>query len=138
VITKLDVPPARERFEELRGKWPGLRGISAATGEGVRELVTEVWRTIESAPRPMVATPDPAHIVLRGKEPFDIRVEDGIFVVSVERIERLAAMTNFESAEGLARFEHVLARLGVDRRLRELGIRDGATVRIAGNEFTYS
>ncbi|HXP91867.1 MAG TPA: GTPase ObgE [Candidatus Binatia bacterium] len=138
VITKIDVPLARERFEELRLEWPGLRGISAATGEGVRELMNDVWRTIESIPRPAVAVPDPAHILLRADEPFDVKIEDGVFVVSGERIERLAAMTDFDSDEALARFEHVLNRMGVERRLRELGVHDGATVRIAGNEFTYS
>jgi len=138
VITKLDVPLARERFEELRGEWPGLRGISAATGEGVRELMQAVWETISAMPRPAVATPEPVHIVLRGEEPFDVRIEDGVFVVSGERIERLAAMTNFESDEGLAHFERILERLGVERRLRELGVHDGATVRIGRTEFTYS
>jgi GTP-binding protein len=138
VISKLDVPVAREHFEELRAQWPGLRGISAATGEGVRELMNDVWHTIESAPRPARAALDPAHIVLRADEPFDVKIEDGVFVVSGERIERLAAMTDFDSDEALARFEHVLNRMGVERRLRELGVHDGATVRIAGNEFTYS
>jgi GTPase len=138
VVTKLDVPLARERFAELRAEWPELRGISAATGEGVRELMNAVWHTIESIPRPVVATPDPVHILLRGDEPFEVNVEDGVFVVSGERVERLAAMTDFDSDEALARFELVLNRMGVERRLRELGVHDGATVRIAGNEFTYS
>jgi GTPase len=138
VITKLDVPLARERFEELRDEWPALRGISAASGEGVRELMNDLWHIIESVPRPAPAAPDPVHIVLHGDEPFEVRVENGIFVVSGERIERLAAMTDFESDEALARFEHILARMGVERRLQELGVHDGATVRIAGNEFTYS
>ncbi|HXF34137.1 MAG TPA: GTPase ObgE [Candidatus Acidoferrales bacterium] len=138
VVTKLDVPLARERFAELRAEWPELRGISAATGEGVRELMNAVWHTIGSMPRPVVATPDPVHILLRGDEPFEVNVEDGVFVVSGERVERLAAMTDFDSDEALARFELVLNRMGVERRLRELGVHDGATVRIAGNEFTYS
>ena len=47
-------------------------------------------------------------------------------------------MTDFDSDEALARFEAVLAKIGVERRLRELGARDGDTVRIAGNEFVYS
>jgi len=58
--------------------------------------------------------------------------------VSGERVERLAQMTDFESDEALARFEAILAKLGVDRRLRELGVREGDTVRIAGVEFDYS
>jgi len=70
---------------------------------------------------------------------FEIAVAaDGAFVVSGERIDRLAAMTDFESDEGLVRFEAILAKMGVDERLRELGAKDGDTVRIAGHEFDYS
>ena len=75
--------------------------------------------------------------MLTPADPFEIVIEDGVYVVSGERIERLAAMTDFESDEALGRFEAVLARIGVDKRLRELGARDGDTVRIAGNEFDY-
>jgi len=47
-------------------------------------------------------------------------------------------MTDFDNDEALGRFEAALARLGVDKRLRELGAHDGDTVRIAEVEFDYS
>ncbi|MEO6912700.1 MAG: Obg family GTPase CgtA, partial [Candidatus Baltobacteraceae bacterium] len=40
--------------------------------------------------------------------------------------------------EGLGRFEQILAKMGVDKKLRELGAVDGDTVRIGEFEFTYS
>jgi GTP-binding protein len=58
--------------------------------------------------------------------------------VSGERVERLAHMTDFDSDEALARFEQILAKMGVDKKLRELGVQEGDTVRIAGVEFDYS
>jgi GTP-binding protein len=139
VLTKLDLPEARERFAELRTTIADLHGISAATGEGVRELLFAAYRTIQATPPPEVAKGDVARFVLTPHEPFEIAVEDdGTFVVSGERIERLAAMTDFDSDEGLGRFEAILAKMGVERRLRELGAKDGDTVRIAGHEFDYS
>ena len=42
VLNKLDLPDARERLSELRERFPGISGISAATREGVRELVFAV------------------------------------------------------------------------------------------------
>ena len=138
VITKLDIPEARAAFEALSGEIPGLRGISAATGEGVQELIYAAWETIRTTAPPPIAFPAPAIIDLAPDEPFAIRVEDGVFVVSGERVERLAQMTDFDSDEALARFEAILAKLGVERRLRELGVREGDTVRIAGVEFDYS
>ena len=138
VITKLDLPEARATFEALRERIPGLRGISAATSEGVQDLIYATWSTIKATPPPALVTPEPAQIELTADEPFAIHVEDGIFIVSGERVERLARMTDFDSDEALARFEQVLAKMGVEKRLRELGVREGDTVRIAGVEFDYS
>ncbi len=139
VLTKLDLPEARERFEELRTQIPGLRAISAATGEGVRDLLYAAYRTIQTTPLPAVATPEIPRFVLTPDEPFEVAVDErGVFVVSGERVERLAAMTNFESDEGLGRFERIIAKMGIDKKLRELGAQDGDTVRIAGYEFDFS
>jgi GTP-binding protein len=137
-VTKIDLPDARATYEALREQISGLRGISAATGEGVQELIYATWETIRSMPVPEVVTPEPAQIQLTADEPFDIVVEGGIYIVSGERVERLAHMTDFDSDEALARFEQILAKMGVDKKLRELGVQEGDTVRIAGVEFDYS
>lgn len=138
VVSKLDLPDARERLSDLRERFPEIRGISAVTGEGVRDLVYAAWQMIQATPIPEIAVPEPAHIHLKPSEPFVIHREDETFVVSGERVERLAAMTNFDSDEGLARFEQILAKMGVDKKLRELGAVEGDTVRIGPYEFTYS
>jgi GTP-binding protein len=138
VVSKLDLPDAQQRLEELRAQFPDIRGISSATSEGVRDLVYTAWRTIQETPLPEVATPEPARIHLRPSEPFVIQKEEDTFVISGERVERLAAMTNFDSDEGLARFEQILAKMGVDKKLREMGASEGDTVRIGPYEFTYS
>lgn len=138
VVSKLDLPDARERLTELRAQFPEIRGISSATGEGVQDLVYAAWTAIQSAPIPEIVTPEPAKIHLRPSEPFTIHKEDETFIISGERVERLAAMTNFDSDEGLARFEQILAKMGVDKKLRELGAVEGDTVRIGPYEFTYS
>lgn len=138
VVSKLDLPEARERLSELRERFPQIRGISSATGEGVRDLVYAAWRTIQETPLPEIVAPEPTHIVLKPSEPFTIQKSDDTFVISGERVERLAAMTNFDSDEGLARFEQILAKMGVDKKLREMGAVEGDTVRIGSFEFTYS
>ena len=137
-VSKLDLPDARERLEELREQFPDLRGISSATGEGVQDLVYAAWRTIGQTPVPEIVVPEPAHIRLKPSEPFTIAKLDDAFVISGERVERLAAMTNFDSDEGLARFEQILAKMGVEKKLREMGAVEGDTVRIGSYEFTYS
>jgi GTP-binding protein len=139
VLNKLDLPDARESLQHLREQFPGIRGISAATGEGVRDLTLAVARAIAAAPMPEIVAPPAAHIALVPPSAFRIeRGPDGAFAVFGERIERLAAMTDFESDEALARFERALAKMGVEERLRELGAAEGDTVRIGQYEFTYS
>ncbi len=140
VLNKLDLPDARERLAALRERYgEGVRGISAATNEGVRELVYAVWQLIEAAPMPEIVVPPPALIELTPAGAFRIeRGRDGAFELSGERIERLAAMTDFDSDEALGRFERALAKMGVEKKLRELGAVEGDTVRIGQYEFTYS
>ncbi|MDQ2872238.1 MAG: GTPase ObgE [Candidatus Eremiobacteraeota bacterium] len=138
VVSKLDLPDAQERLTELRAQFPDIIGISSATGEGVRDLVVRAWQTIQATPLPDIEVPAAPRIVLKPNEPFAIERDGPAFVITGERVERLASMTDFDSDEGLARFEQILAKLGVDKKLRELGAKEGDTVRISDFEFTYS
>ncbi len=139
VVSKLDLPDAQERLRELREQFPDARGISAVTRDGVQDLVYAIWRTIKETPLPEIVAPPPAHIELVASEAFAIeRDDEGSFVITGPRIERLAAVTNFDTDEGLARFERALAKMGVEKKLRELGAAEGDTVRIGPYEFTYS
>ena len=137
-VSKLDLPDARERLSELRERFPEIRGISSATGEGIQELIYAAWQTIQTAPLPEIALPEPPRILLKPNEPFVIHREHDAFIITGERVERLAAMTDFDSDEALGRFEQILAKMGVDKRLREMGATEGDTVRIGPFEFTYS
>jgi GTP-binding protein len=137
-LNKIDLPDAQERYVELQQRFGEVRGLSAATGAGVSELVYALWGDIQRAPVPEIVTP-PAQIALRPAEAFAIeRGSDGAFELGGERIERLAAMTNFDSDESLARFERQLERMGVEKKLREMGAVEGDTVRVGTYEFTYS
>jgi GTPase len=139
VVSKQDLPDAKLRLQEVRAQFPGARGISAATREGVQDLVYDIWQTIKNAPEPAVIVPPPALIELEPVEAFTIvRESPDTFVITGERVERLVAVTNFDSDEGLARFERTLAKMGVEKKLRELGAIEGDTVRIGPYEFTYS
>jgi GTP-binding protein len=139
VVSKLDLPDAQERLRELQAQFSDARGISSATREGVQDLLYAVWQTIKEAPLPEIVVPPPALIELVPHDAFVItRDDDGSFIIAGERVERLAAMTNFDSDESLARFERVLAKIGVEKKLREMGAAEGDTVRIGQYEFFYS
>ena len=90
----------------------------------------------------------PRDIVISGEEPVIRRFEEeevfriervnGIFEVSGKRIEKLLAMTNFATDEGLQRFQRIVEKMGLEEALRKQGIKPGDTVKINDFEFEYS
>ena len=53
-----------------------------------------------------------------------------------EKIEKLFRMTKFTD-EGIRRFTNKLRKLGLDEKLKEMGIEEGDIVRILDFEFEY-
>jgi GTPase len=112
--------------------------ISAATGEGVQELLSYTWRALQR-PRP-VSEPIPALKVYRGPasaQPFSIEPQDDGFRVSGPQVERLLAMTDLNNPEALAHFQRMLDRWGLSDALARQGARGGETIRIKDMEFLY-
>ena len=71
----------------------------------------------------------------------DLHIKTGrppLFRIAGEKIERLAAMTDFDTDDGRAYFERVLARSGARRKLEKLGLRPGDTIRVGDREYVYS
>jgi GTP-binding protein len=62
VVTKLDLPVTRERFPKTQAAFAqrgiSLQAISAVTGEGVKELIAQVTRLLESLKTKAVQTED--------------------------------------------------------------------------------
>jgi len=141
-LSKLDLPNAKLTYDAVAAavKSP-VFGISAATGHGVRHLMDEIYREIK-VDQGQVDQGRPLHVVLRPRAAADraIRVvkEDRVFRVLGERIERLAAQTDFQSDEARAFFERALVRSGARRKLERAGIRPGDTVRVGDAEFVFS
>ena len=126
----------RQRLVKLRHRsFP----ISAATGEGVQDLLWATWRMLERRKRE-TSEPVPALKVYRGPssaEPFTIEAIDGGFRVSGNQLERLLAMTDITNPEGLAHFQRMLDRWGLNDALARHGARGGEMVRISDAEFLY-
>jgi GTP-binding protein len=115
--------------------------ISAATGEGVSDLLWAAYRGLQrKAAAESVASPVPALKVYRGPataEPFNIQPEGDGFRVGGPQLERLVAMTDMSNPEALARFQQTLDRWGLNEALARHGAKGGETVRIKDTEFLY-
>ena len=126
----------RQRLVKLRRRsFP----ISAATGDAVQDLLWATWRMLERRKR-AAPEPVPALKVYRGPssaEPFTIEVIDGGFRVSGNQLERLLAMTDITNPDGLAHFQRMLDRWGLNDALARHGARGGEMVRISDTEFLY-
>jgi GTP-binding protein len=141
-LNKMDLPEAQE-------KWPAVRAalqergyevtsISAATQSGTQELMNQVaaiLATLPEEPPEVVETPVYS---LEDTVTFAIsRSDDGAFHVQGERIERAAAMTYWELDESAARFQRILAALGITAALEEAGVQAGDTVFIGEYELEW-
>jgi GTP-binding protein len=126
----------RQRLVKLRRRtFP----ISAATGEGVQDLLWAAARALEKR-KAEVPQPLPALKVYRGPssaQPFTIEPVEGGYRVSGNQLERLLAMTDMTNPEGLAHFQRMLDRWGLNDALARHGARGGETVRISDVEFLY-
>lgn len=143
-INKMDVLTDTSEVLALRQRLVRLRRrsfpISAATGEGVRELLWAASRSLKKTPRAPAAEPLPALKVYRGPasaEPFTIEAQDDGFRVSGSQLERLLAMTDLSNPEALTRFQRTLDRWGLNEALARHGARGGETIRIRDVEFLY-
>lgn len=137
---KMDLPEARQNIAALQEEFADqLIMISAATGQGTEELMLKAYQLLASLPQEETIAGD--EVVLRKFEeepPFIIEFVNGVFEVSGKRIEKLVAMTNFSTDEGLERFQRIIARMGLEDALRQEGIKAGQTVKIIDLEFEYS
>ncbi|MGO8949716.1 MAG: GTPase ObgE [Ktedonobacterales bacterium] len=150
VLTKIDLQEGRDKWPELqrRASAEGIPAlaISAATHEGVPELMNLTAQLLgeikldETLKQRRLAAELPATgPVLRPVPLDDFTIEktaDG-YLVRGRRAERLVAMTDPDSPEGMERLERQMRRLGVWSALEEAGIQPGDAVRFGRIEFFW-
>jgi GTPase len=142
-LSKADlVPPERaaaalEEWRERLGE--AVIVTSAATGQGLDELVDAIFRAIpaEAAPAALAEAAPAEHRVYRpGDDGFRVeRTGEGAFRVSGERIERLIARHDMDNEDAQRYVEDRLRSLGVIRALESAGFAPGDDVEIAGIVF---
>ncbi len=145
-VNKMDLPEARANWprlaEALRELGYEVYPISAATGEGVGELMLATWRRLQQIPKPeRSAPPVRTHRVYtldRSQERWEaVKLAPHRFALRGPKIERLTLMTDFSNPEAAERYQRLLARWGISRRLSALGIQPGDIVEVAGRELVW-
>ncbi|MBR2042336.1 MAG: GTPase ObgE [Oscillospiraceae bacterium] len=112
--------------------------ISAATGEGVQELINVVAAELAKLP-PITRyeAEEPVREEITSKQEFKIHIEDGIYVVEAPWLMHALGFVDLDDYESLQYFQRVLRLSGIIDKLEEMGINEGDTVSILDIEFDY-
>ena len=138
VLNKVDLLDEELRAY-LRETFPGAFLVSAVTGEGATEFRDHVEAMVRRMDKKaaLVGTEREHRVYRPTWRGLRVGREDGAFVVAGEDAERLAMKTDWESLEGIERFQRELEKSGVVGALRRAGAEQGDEVRIGEAVFDF-
>ena len=132
-IDSMQDPSLYEKLEKLaKEKNMEIFKISAATGEGIKDLMIAVSKILKTLPKEVLVEKTEAEKVYKLKEekPFTITKDSDMFVVDGPAIRELMRKVNMEDNESLYYFQRKLNELGVNEKLKEAGVKEGDTVKV--------
>ena len=140
LIYEGDENPVDALKAEFEPKGIKVFPISGVSGNGIRELLWYVNEQLsEMSAEPVVFEQEyfPEEELLYEDLPYEVTVEDGIYVVEGPKIEKMLGYTNLDSEKGFAFFQNFLKNTGILEELEMAGIQEGDTVRMYGLQFDY-
>ena len=155
VATKMDLPGSEENLEKFKKELKEhddkiaikVDAISSVTHQGLAQLIRDTGDLLSKTPQiPFVEEGqlqedndgDVLYTAKEEEKPFEIhRDEDGVWMLTGKKIERLFQMTNTDHNQSMMRFARQLRGMGVDDALRAAGAKDGDLVGILDFTFTY-
>jgi len=143
VANKSDVIQDEELYKELEklAKQNNIEifKISAVTGEGLKELFGHVSKILKTLPKEELeeAEEKKVYTLKEETEGFDVRKEDGMYVVDGPAIQKIMSRANLEDNESLYYFQKSIRFLGVEDRLKEMGVQEGDTVKFIDWEMEW-
>ena len=143
IANKMDLESGRKNLEEFKKKVTDKKifEVSGATGQGLKEVVNYLGDVLRELPEEELYDDDKieSHVLYKFKkeEKYTITREDDVWVIHGDEIEKLFKMTKFSSEEAIYRFARKLTKMGIDKKLEELGAKEGDQVRILNFYFDY-
>lgn len=142
LANKADIPQFEENFEsfkqEMEDRGYKVFKLSAATKQGVREVLNYTLEFLSTMPEE-----DESFEVFdidelrREEEEMRLEIEDGVYVLTGDRVRKIVGSTNFDDYESLQYFQRALIKCGAIKMLEKAGIQEGDTVHIYGVEFDF-
>ncbi len=140
---KCDIAEGRESLDRLKNyiESHGYKffEISAASHQGIKELINEIASLLSTLPPITVYEPEyvAPEFIQETAEDLVITNDDDLWMIEGPWLERLVSNTNFSDYESRNFFDRSLRESGVYDRLEELGINEGDTVNIYNLNFEY-
>lgn len=116
----------------------GFLELSAATNQGVRELIHKTWDMLQELPPVFTYEPEfvPTEEVVTERDITIEKVED-YYVVGGAWIDKIMGSVNTDDYESRLYMDRMLKNAGVYDRLEQMGVEEGSIVVIGEMEFEY-
>ena len=143
VANKIDVMQDEGIMKEVEqlAKKEGLElyKISGVTKQGVQELIDHVSEILKTLPKEdLIEIEDRIVYTLEDeKQQWEIKKQDDIFIVTGKAVERLMGRINIEDNESMYYLQKSLKNMGIEDKLKEMGVCEGDTVIIADWELEW-
>lgn len=123
--------------QEMKQRGYQVFEISAATGQGVRELMEAAYDLLQTIPKEEIHQVEEIEEEVQEGPQFTVSRQDDVFLVEGDYIERLVMSTNFDDHESFGYFQNMLRKIGVIEELERQGVQEGDLVQLYEIEFEY-
>ena len=142
IANKMDMPTSKENLKKFKEKVnQEVYEMSAIKGEGVNQIILKLADMLDQIPKENLYKDEnfESHVIYKFKEerPYKITKHNDTWVISGKEIEKLLIMSRLDTDEAILRFSNKLRKMGIDDELRELGAKDGDSIRIMDYEFEF-
>ena len=142
IATKIDSMQDEILYNDLekmaKEKNMEIYKISSVTGEGINEILDIISKTLKTLPyEELFEIEDKVVYNLEEEEKFKIEKISNKFVITGKAIERLMGRINIDDNESMYYFHKSLTNLGIDEKLKQMGIKEGDIVKILDYELEW-
>ena len=147
VANKMDLPGADDNLKKFIDHYHlDVIPISAITRTNLEPLLYKIADVLDEERQKALLKEQEIdtseqvveYVFKKPEEPFTItKDKDGVYNVSGPDIKRIFERTDFSKDANVRLFALKLRKMGVDAKLRELGVENGDTVRVLDYEFEF-
>lgn len=133
-----------QQLRAVAPKGTPIFAISSQSGQGLQQLLFAIKDIVQAVRAEVIEEAAietvPVIRLTDTSDAYQVVEQDGIFMVTGQRIEKFAGRTNFENEEGVQRLRDIMRRHGILHELIRKGVDPGQTIQIGKNperRFTY-